>query len=591
MFYRCLGFLASSNIRLIFLIICFLSINSYFSSTLLAETQDNSSDTSNLSGAENGKKNNHLKEIRVFCSTVLSVDELQKKLPKYKIDSQSYQDFKPKDGAEEQKASFSALCPQQKQIITIKPTAQSLITEIELESIAEIITELYKAKGYYTSSASKDRLIKDNVGRIEVNEDKVEVITVEGTKRLKKYVRSRVELATNPLNQSKLEDQLRLLKADPLFKNIEATLQLDEPENTKLIIRVTEASPISGIFGIDNYSPPSVGGEKFNLGLAYRNLAGLGDELAVAYSPRLQNMGGTYDLDFSYQIPINSMNGTIQLKTNINRNEVIQGEFKDFDIRGESERYAINYRQPLIRKSSEELALSLGFDYRDGQTFTFQGPIPFGFGPDEDGVSRTSVLSFGHDYTKRDKFGNGAWSWRSQLRWGVGIFGATENDSPIPDGKFISFLTQLQRVQVLNDSNFLIIQTDFQATPDALLPFEKFPIGGGQSVRGYRQNVRSGDNGVRFSIEDRLTLARNHNGNSVFVLAPFVDLGYVWNVAGNPNVIPEQRFIIGVGLGLLLQPIEGLNLRLDYAPPLIDLKDRGDDIQDDGLYFSVGYNF
>lgn len=210
-------------------------------------------------------------------------------------------------------------------------------------------------------------------------------------------------------------------------------------------------------------------------------------------------------------------------------------------------------------------------------------------GPDEDGVSRTSVFELGQEYTLRDV--SGAWAFRSQFRFGTGLFDATENPSPIPDGQFFSWLAQAQRVQVLNDDNFLIIQGDLQLTPNSLLPSEQFVIGGGQSVRGYRQNVRAGDNGFRFSIEDRITVARNKGGESVFIVAPFFDLGYVWNVSDNPNPEFSQRFLAGLGLGLLWQPIKGLNMRLDYAPPLIDLDDRGNNVQDDGFYFSVNYQF
>jgi hemolysin activation/secretion protein len=77
------------------------------------------------------------------------------------------------------------------------------------------------------------------------------------------------------------------------------------------------------------------------------------------------------------------------------------------------------------------------------------------------------------------------------------VFGATDNPGSIPDGNFFSWLSQVQRLHFLNRDNLLINQLDFQLTPDALLPSEQFVIGGGQSVRGYRQNVLGGDSGFR----------------------------------------------------------------------------------------------
>lgn len=114
-------------------------------------------------------------------------------------------------------------------------------------------------------------------------------------------------------------------------------------------------------------------------------------------------------------------------------------------------------------------------------------------------------------------------------------------------------------------------------------------IGGGRTVRGYRENARFGDNGFRFSIEDRYAVYRGTNLLPIVQLVPFTDLGVVWNTAGNPNdeSLPSQRFLATVGLGLLLTPLPGCDLRLDYAVPLIDLNDRGDNLQDHGVHFSI----
>ncbi len=523
-------------------------------------------------------KANNLAEIKIFCSTILNSKNLQTIFPELIIETELLTNLKSENSAQ-----IATICPQKEKVIILKSSNQDDFLA-NREKNAESITKFYINQGYINS-----RAILYGSQDILIDEGQVNVI-VEGTTRLKNYVRDRLTPAANPFNSKDIEDRLRLLKGDALVDNIEATLKPSEETNiSELIVNVTEAKSFFGSLGIDNYSPPSVGGEQLNFKLGYRNLTGMGDTLAIAYSPRIETFDGTYNLGFNYQAPLNSMNGTLNLEVSIDRNEVVEGDFESLDITGESETYSISYRQPLVLTPREELALSIGFTYRDGQTFTFQGPTPFGIGPDEDGVSRTSVFNLGQEYILRDT--NGAWGFRSLLRIGVDIFDATDNDSPIPDGQFFSWLTQIQRVQVLNENNFLIIQGDLQLTPHSLLPSEQFAIGGGQSVRGYRQNVRSGDNGFRFSIEDRITLVKNDAEQPVFVVAPFFNMGAVWNVEDNPNQVPDDNFVAALGLGLLWQPTEGLNLRLDYAPPLIDLDDRGDNIQDDGLHFSLNYFF
>ncbi len=376
------------------------------------------------------------------------------------------------------------------------------------------------------------------------------------------------------------------MRFDPNIQNIEASLRPGNDFGKSILaVRVTEAEPFQMSLGVDNYSPPTVGSERLGINTVYRNLMGIGDEVAASYYRSTR--GGSNIFDFSYRVPLNAKNGTLQLRTAINNNKVVQPPFDAFDIRGESQIYEISYRQPLIRTPKEEFALSVGFSLQNGQTFTFAGATPFGFGPDTEGNSRTRTIKFGQDYIKRDI--NGAWQIRSLLSLGTGLFDATVNSNPVPDARFFSWLGQLQRVQRLNKNHLLITQLDLQLTPNGLLPSQQFVVGGGQSLRGYRQNVRAGDNGVRFSIEDRITVGRDASGNPSLQIAPFFDAGVVWNIDDNPNQQPRQTFLAGVGMGILWQPTTRLNLKLDYGLPLVTLDDKGNNAQDRGFYFSLGY--
>lgn len=474
----------------------------------------------------------------------------------------------------------------------IQPLENQTVTLADLQQAADAITQLYLNDGYLTSRAILvDQPITDGIVRIQVVEGSLAEIQIEGLQRLRqRYVRDRIELgAGTPLRAERLEEQLRLLRSDPLFDNIEASLRASgEVGQSVLIVRVDEASPWFGGASVDNYSPPSVGSERVGVDIGHRNVTGLGDSLSLSYDRTTRD--GAHIFDINYRVPLNPMNGTLALRTVIDRNEIVQSPFNVFGIRGESERYEISFRQPLVRSTREEFALSLGFSHKDGQTFLFNNiPQPFGIGPDEDGISRTSVFRLGQDYVRRDVAG--AWALRSQFNIGVDVLNATTNSAPVPDSRFVSWLGQVQRVQRLGDDHLMILQADLQLSPDSLLASEQFVIGGGQSVRGFRQNARSGDNGFRVSLEDRITLTRNASGLSVFQLAPFIDMGAVWNHPDNPNTLPDQTFLVGAGLGALWELVPNLNLRLDYALPLIDLSDRGNNFQDDGLYFSVDYRF
>lgn len=463
-------------------------------------------------------------------------------------------------------------------------------TLAELRVAAEEISQLYLDKGYITSRAIlANQRINNGIVVIQTIEGGIEQIIIEGNQRVKpSYIRSRVKLgATIPLKQQTLEEQLRLLKADPLFTNVEASLR----PGTKLgksilVVRVKEANALISSFNIDNYSPPSIGSERLGIILGTRNPTGIGDEITAAY--QRSTTGGLQVFDFNYRIPINPMEGTIQLRATSSDSKVTAPTFKELGIEGDNQSYEISYRQPLIRNTREEFALSLAYNHQDGQTFIFNDlPFAFGIGPDKDGNSRTRVIKFGQDYIKRDL--QGAWALRSQFNFGLGIFNSTINNAPIPDGRFFSWIGQAQRVQILNKSNTLILQGDIQLTPNSLLASQQFVAGGGQSVRGFRQNVRTGDNGFRFSVENRIAVQRNESGQPTIQLAPFIDLGMVWNQSDNPNKLPRQNFIASAGLGILWELLPGLNLRADYALPFVKLDDKGENTQDRGLSFCINY--
>jgi hemolysin activation/secretion protein len=472
-----------------------------------------------------------------------------------------------------------------------QPLEGKAVSLEDLRGAADKITQLYLDRGYITSRAVLvDQAIENGVVQIRVLEGKLEKIEVEGTDRVdQNYIRDRVELGAGvPLNSGGLEDQLRLLRADPLFKNVEASLRAGSTVGQSiLIVRVTEADPFEMSIGADNYSPPSIGSERFGTNISYRNLTGVGDKISASYYATAT--GGADIYDFSYLLPINPMNGTLLFRAAPNRNNVTQSPFNIFNIRGQSSLYDFSYRQPLVRTPREEFALSLGFTWQDGQTFTFAGPTPFGIGPDANGNSRTRTIKVGQDYLSRDVAG--AWALRSLFSIGTGFFDATLNTHPIPDGRFFSWLGQIQRVQVLNEDNFLIAQADVQISANSLLPSQQFVIGGGQSLRGYRQNIRAGDGGIRFSLEDRITVDRDEAGGARIILAPFVDCGWIWNQADNPNnaSLQSERFLAGAGMGVIIQPLPRLSIRIDYGLPLVPISDRGNNLQDSGLYFSFNY--
>ncbi|MGF1461531.1 MAG: ShlB/FhaC/HecB family hemolysin secretion/activation protein [Leptolyngbyaceae cyanobacterium] len=464
----------------------------------------------------------------------------------------------------------------------VAPYENREVTLAELQRAADEITQLYLNDGYITSRAViSAQTVVDGVVQIDVLEGELEEILVEGTDSLKDYVRVRIaQGGTRPLNQGHLEDQLRLLRVDPMFTSVEASLRAGSGVGqSRLIVRVEEVDTIGGSVFSDNYSSPSVGTVRIGSSLQFRNLAGLGDTLFG--SATWTTTAGSKVYELGYRVPISPMNGTVLLRLTPNEFEITDPNQPTFDFgtEGSTDIYEVSVRQPLIRTPRDEFALSLGYRYRQGSTL-ISGIIT--------DATTTNVLSFGQDYVHRDT--SGAWALQSQFRLGAEDVDETATTASSADD-FFSWSGQVQRVQRLSADNLLLLQGSVQLSPDSLPGSEQFFAGGGLSVRGYDQNQRFGDNGIRFSIEDQIVVTRNAAGLPEFQVAPYVDGAYLWNADGSLDVT-DNNFLLGTGVGFLFNFAEGFDARADLAYPLIDIAELStDDPQGVRFYFNLGYRF
>ncbi len=462
----------------------------------------------------------------------------------------------------------------------VKALENQTVTLEQLLDLRTRITKLYNENGYITSGAflpSNQNLADGNI-QIQVVEGQIEDIQITGLKRLrKKYIRRRIAPAAKaPLNQAKLEKKLQLLQLNPLLKRVNAELTAgSSPGQNTLLVDVEQAREFHLGASIDNYRSPAIGSIQGNLNLAHDNVLGLGDRIIVATSIT----GGLNLYDLGYTVPINARDGTIGVRYSNAESGIIASGFSDLDISNNFESLSFDFRQPIVKTPNTEVALGLAFELRENRSFLEDAPFSFTLGPD-DGVARTRVLRFSQEWTQRQP--RNVLSLRSQFNLGVDVFDATVNAEG-PSANFFSWVGQAQYVQRLPLRALLISRLSAQLTPDDLLNQERFGIGGIRSVRGYASNQLLTDNGVLGSVECQFPLTKNPN---ILQLSPFIEAGKGWN---NFGANPDPSALVGVGVGFRWQPISDLSLRLDYGVPLVGIEDRGNSLQDQGVYFSVQY--
>jgi hemolysin activation/secretion protein len=69
----------------------------------------------------------------------------------------------------------------------------------------------------------------------------------------------------------------------------------------------------------------------------------------------------------SYTVPLNPRNGTLRLAYGSTRSRVIEEPFDFLDIKARSRYYELTYRQPLVQRPTDELAVGLGFSRQESQ--------------------------------------------------------------------------------------------------------------------------------------------------------------------------------------------------------------------------------
>jgi len=460
------------------------------------------------------------------------------------------------------------------------------VTFDELIALRQAITDLYVAAGYVTSGAFlPPQDVTDGVIRVQAVEGVIEAIEITGLQRLReKVIRDRLEQATQPpLSLPHLEAALQMLQLDPQLAGVRASLESGtRPGQSLLVLDLDEAPAVNGSLSIDNHDPPSVGSVRYSAALGWETPLGLGDRLFASYG----FTAGIDSFSIGYTLPTHPHGNRLRFAYDSSHSRIIEAPFDELGIRSRSERFNLGWDLFAVNTPTDTLSFGVDFDVRRVRTFLLEDePFSFSEGPDA-GRSNLSVLRLSQSWVSRSRLA--VLAARSRFSFGIDALNATRNSGNTADGLFFSWLGQAQWVRSLGADTLLVSQFAAQLTPHALLPIEQFSIGGFDTVRGYLQNQRVGDNGLVSSIELRYPIVRDPDGWGILQVVPFLDAGTVWNTGDQPLT---QATLVSLGMGLRWQWREALQAEIDWAIPLVESSDRGDSLQGSGVTFSVNWLF
>ncbi len=467
------------------------------------------------------------------------------------------------------------------------------ITSAELQEAKKKLTLFYYGHGFVNSGAViPDQKMEDGIVRIQIIEGRITRLVISGNRRLKTgYIKGRLGIQTGPggevLNANHIQERLKRLKQDSKIENVNGKITPGlNPGEAVLEVEVTETDPHELSFAVNNHNSPSIGALRGEVQAAYNNLTGWGDSIRGMYG----RTEGLNDYALGYTIPVTRWNTTLSLNLDHSESDIVTEPFDELDIRSETTTYAATLRHPVYKTLSSEAALGLTLDKSESETFLLDDAFSFSPGV-VDGQSEIAALRFFQEWVDRSM--RHVFAIRSAFHFGVDMMGATIHDDDRPDGEFISWLGQAQYIRRLSFLNSQIFAgANLQLTGDPMLPAEKFAVGGHATVRGYRENQMTTDNGATVSLEWRLPVARlripgvgKRATDGRIRLIPFFDWGKGWNEAGND---PDPDTIYSLGLGASWDLGSGIFAEIYWGHAFEDIDITGEhDIQDDGIHFQV----
>ena len=441
----------------------------------------------------------------------------------------------------------------------ISPWEKKQASVKNLLKLRSRITDYYTDQGYISSGAFiAPQDISDGI-EVQIIEGILADVEIEGLSRFqKRYITSRLPLF-KPIKQDILLESLARLEDNALIQNLEANLVRVSLKENILNLKIEEENSLDTQLTLTNSFSPSIGefGGKVN---AQYHLFGIGDLVSINHTRTIQ--GGLIRYGVDYSLPINKYNGTIELNYTNAETEIVEEPISALDIQADLEEYRLALKQPVYLDNNKQLVLGIEINHIQNESFVMSD-FSFAFVDGlSDGKSKITALRFAQEY-----FGRGSKSSlavRSQFNLGINLFDATVTETGI-DSLFWSWQGQAQWAKKVND--LLLLSTlNIQLTGDQLLPIEQISLGGKNTVRGYRQNLSIGDNGIIGNLELQIPLWELTTG--AVILSPFIDVGTVWN---NSDKSIESDTLASIGLGLDFKLNNLFQARLDYGFGLINI--------------------
>lgn len=441
-----------------------------------------------------------------------------------------------------------------------------------VEQAREALEKAYHDAGYLTVLVDiPEQRVADGVVRLRVTEGRVERLKVAGNRyHARDEIRAGVpSLAAGKVpNFSDAQKDLAALsrtsdrRVTPLLRPGRA------PGMVEVELKVDDDLPLHGSVEYNNKQSPDTTRDRLEASLRYDNLWQKGHSVGLSFQNSPRDTSQVELWTGTYSAPLGA--GTLAayaVKSNSNIATAAEST-----VLGKGTTLGVRYIRPLPGRGSYFHSLTAGFDYKDFKETT-----------NLIGADTTSkplrYVPFLLQYTGSLQDANGQWQFNLGTAWSLRNFADLDvlcDDGLIKDqfdckrsgarSNFAVLRGDVQRTQVLGAGWDMLARLDFQVASQPLVSNEQFSAGGVDSVRGYLDAERQGDDGMRARFELRTPGVLSDTRLDARLIG-FFD----WADLRVQKPLPQQEasFSIGsYGIGLRLRDTSGVRLFADLARTL-----------------------
>jgi outer membrane protein insertion porin family len=441
----------------------------------------------------------------------------------------------------------------------------------KLQAAVEEIERWYADKGYVLAKVIDVRTSEDGTLTLEIAEGEIEDIRVQGNTKTRDFIITR-ELKTKPgdvFNRNQIQEDLQAVFNLNLFQDVNVGLNPGrDPNKVVVVVNVEErrTGTLSGTLGVSSATGVFAG-----LSVSEENLGG--NNQKASFNVQVGTNETLFDLNFTdpriatLEIPTSySVNISNQQSSSFVFNEGLTLPNGD-PVRINRLGGSITFSRPLGGNWRASLGARVQFvearnSKGEQERFDVLGnPITFS----ASGQDSYTSLRLGLIHDTRDNLNTPSQGsvFRLFTEQSVRLFqnGLNANRLEASYSQFIPvklFETRSERPQVL------AFDVRAGTTLGDLAPYDAFPIGGGNSVRGFFEGgIGSGRSFATATAELRFPL---FDPVGVVVFADYgTDLGSGAAVIGNPAAVRNKPGSgLGLGAGIRIQSPLG-PLRIDYA--------------------------